>query len=71
MPNKKTTITKDMLIGDIVNKYPQSVEIMLGHGMQCIGCHVATWETLEQGAAGHGINVNQLVEDINKKLKVK
>jgi len=70
MSNKKGFIKKEMLIGDIIKKYPQSIEIMLEHGIHCVGCHVATWETLEQGAAGHGIDVNQLVEDINKKLGV-
>ena len=60
-----------MLIGDVVKKYPFSVEIMLEHGLQCVGCHVATWETIEQGAAGHGIDADKLVNDLNKKIKVK
>lgn len=64
---KKQTITKDMLIGEVVKKHPESVNVMLEHGMHCIGCHVATWETLEQGAVSHGINVDRLVQDLNKK----
>ncbi len=68
MPVKKR-VTKDMLIGDVVKKYPRSVEIMLEHGMQCIGCHVATWESLEQGASSHGIDVDKLIEDLNKKIR--
>jgi hybrid cluster-associated redox disulfide protein len=63
------TITKDMLIGEIVKKYPASVDVMLEHGMVCIGCHVATWETLEQGAQGHHIDVNKLLDALNKKMK--
>ena len=65
----KEAITKKMLIGDIVKKYPDSVEIMMEHGMQCIGCHVAYWETLEQGAHGHGIDVDKLIHDLNNKLR--
>jgi len=68
MSNKKESITKDMLIGDVVKSYPQSVEIMLEHGMHCVGCHVATWETLEQGTMSHGIDVDKLVDDINRIL---
>ena len=71
MSNRKEAITKDMLIGDVVKKYPESIEIMLEHGMECVGCHVATWETLEQGASGHGIKVDKLLEDLNKKLRSK
>jgi hybrid cluster-associated redox disulfide protein len=65
----KEKINKDMLIGDLVKKYPDSIGVMLEHGMHCVGCHVATWETIEQGASGHGINAEKLVEDLNKKLK--
>ncbi len=68
MPKKKEIITKDMLIGDVVKKYPKSAEIMAKHGLHCIGCHVATWESLEQGAAGHGIDVKRLIDDLNKNL---
>ena len=71
MPKKKEIVTKNMLIGEVMKKYPQSAEIMIEHGIHCVGCHVATWETLEQGAAGHGIDVNQLVDDLNKRLGVK
>lgn len=67
----KQQITKDMLIGDVVKKYPFSVEIMLEHGLECVGCHVATWETIEQGAQGHGIDVDKLIKDLNKKFEVK
>ena len=63
---KKQLITKTMLIGDLVKEYPESVGIMLDHGMQCIGCHIATWETLEQGAESHAINLNELLRDLNK-----
>lgn len=68
MPKKKETINKQMLIGDLVKNHPDSVEILLDHGMQCVGCHVATWETLEQAAAGHGINVDELIKELNKKI---
>ena len=69
MVKGKKAITKDMLIGDIVKNRPESVEIMLEEGMHCVGCHVATWETLEQAAAGHGIDVDKLLKKLNGALK--
>lgn len=65
----KQNITKDMLIGGVVKKYPGSVEIMFEHGLECVGCHVATWETIEQGAQSHGINVEKLLLDLNKRVE--
>jgi hybrid cluster-associated redox disulfide protein len=69
MPKKQTTkkgaITTKMRIGDVVNKYPESAEIMMRSGMHCIGCLMATQETIEQGAIAHGMSKEQ----ISKMLK--
>lgn len=59
-------ITKDMGITDIVNKYPETVEIFQSYGMHCFGCMAARFENLEQGALAHGLDVDKLVEDLNK-----
>ena len=60
-----TVIKKDTPIGQIVQDYPQTVEVFLRHGLMCFGCAVARFENLEQGAMAHGINVEQLVKDLN------
>ena len=69
MEEKK--ITKNMVIGELIKKYPQSIEVLTDQGFHCVGCHVATWETLEQGAQAHGIDINKLVDGINDKIKIK
>ena len=50
---QRPKIHKDMTIGEVVSLYPQTVPIMLENGIHCFGCHVAHWETLEQGFRGH------------------
>lgn len=62
-------ITKDWSITDIVEKYPETVEVLLNYGMHCFGCMAASFENIEQGALAHGIDVDQLMEDINKAVK--
>ena len=64
----KEQVTKDTVIGEIINKHPEAIEVMLNHGMHCIGCHVATWETVEQAASSHGIDVEELLKKINKAI---
>ena len=62
-------ITKDMTLGEIAGKYPKAVDILMKYGLHCIGCSVAVWETLEQGAAAHGITskkLDELLEELNK-----
>jgi hybrid cluster-associated redox disulfide protein len=60
------TITKDNTIEDVVTKYPESVMVFMKHGLHCVGCHVSAFESIEEGAMAHGINVDALVEDLNK-----
>mgnify|MGYP005847545651 CR=1 FL=1 len=59
------TITKEMHIGEVVEKYPQSVEVFLRHGLMCFGCAVARFENVVQGARAHGIHIEALMEDLN------
>jgi hybrid cluster-associated redox disulfide protein len=59
------TITKEMSISEIVQKYPQTVKVFLRHGLMCIGCAAARFENLEQGAIAHGIDTDALVTNLN------
>jgi hybrid cluster-associated redox disulfide protein len=60
-----STITKDMPIGDVVQNYPQTIEVFLKHGLMCFGCAIARFENVEQGAMAHGISVDALMNDLN------
>ncbi|SMB88473.1 hybrid cluster protein-associated redox disulfide domain-containing protein [Thermanaeromonas toyohensis ToBE] len=59
-------ITKDMSITEVVSRYPQTVPVFMEHGMGCLGCVAARFENIEQGARAHGIDVDKLIEDLNK-----
>jgi hybrid cluster-associated redox disulfide protein len=58
-------ITREMPIGDVVQTYPQTIEVFLKHGLMCFGCAIARFENIEQGATAHGINVDTLIKDLN------
>jgi len=60
------TITKDMTIEDVVTQHPESMMVFMKHGLHCVGCHVSAFESIEDGAKAHGINVDALVVDLNK-----
>ena len=59
-------IYKHMSIDDVVKTYPETVAIFERHGLGCVGCQAALFENIEQGAEIHGIDVNTLVEDLNR-----
>lgn len=61
-------VTLDMTIGDVVDKYPAAAEVMLGYGLHCVGCAVNPYETIEQGALGHGMSedmIKGMLDEIN------
>lgn len=62
-------ITKDMLIGDIVEKYSEAAPVMMMAGLGCIGCAIAASETLEEGCAAHGVDADDLVAALNDAVK--
>jgi hybrid cluster-associated redox disulfide protein len=59
-------INEKMSIIEVVQKYPQTVDVFRNHGMGCLGCSAARFENIEQGAAAHGIDIKALISDLNK-----
>ena len=66
-----TEITKDMIIGDILDAAPSTAEFFLEMGMHCLGCPASRGESVEMACAVHGVNPDELVEKINAHLQGK
>jgi len=62
-------ITKDMTIQEVVENNPETIRVFLEHGLHCVGCSVARFENIEQGAMAHGIDVDILMKDLNAKVE--
>ena len=62
------TVTKDTLIGDILDMDRDTAPYFLEMGMHCLGCPSARGESLEEACMVHGVDVNELIEKINKHL---
>ena len=62
-------INKDMKIGELLEIAPEKVDILLNAGMHCIGCPASQGETLEEACEVHGIDVDEIVEELNKETE--
>ena len=58
-------VTKEMGLIEIVQNYPETIEVFQKYGLGCLGCAAARFENLEAGAKVHGIDVEKMVEDLN------
>ena len=59
-------IEKDIKIGDLLEQYPEKMNVLLEAGMHCIGCPASLAETLEEACEVHGIDVEELLTELNK-----
>lgn len=61
-------ITKDTIIGDILDIAPQTAPVFMAIGMHCLGCPSSRGETVEQACMVHGVEVESLLAQINALL---
>ena len=59
-------ITKDTIIGDILDIAPETAPIFLSIGMHCLGCPSARGETVEEACMVHGIDCEAFLKQVNR-----
>ncbi|HHZ05374.1 MAG TPA: DUF1858 domain-containing protein [Clostridiales bacterium] len=64
-------ITKDTIIGDILDIDSSTAPYFMEMGMHCLGCPSARGETLEQACMVHGVNADDLVAKLNTHISNK
>lgn len=65
-------ITKEMGFQEVLQKHPETAQVMMKHGLHCIGCHAAAFETIEQGCTAHGMkegDIKKMLEEMNEAVK--
>ena len=62
---RNMTINKNITIGELLEMDPDKSEILLAAGMHCLGCPASQGETLEEACEVHGIDVDELVKQLN------
>ena len=68
---QKQLISKDMSFGEVLQRFPHTFPVFGKYGMHCLGCSMSAFETIEQGAQAHGIDVKKFVADLNAAASAK
>ena len=61
-------VTKDSIIGDVLDQHPEAAPFFLEIGMHCLGCPASIGETIEEACMVHGADVDELLANLNKAL---
>ena len=64
-------IQKDTIIGDILDNAPETAPIFMAIGMHCLGCPASRGETVEEACMVHGVDPDELLAELNKKIAEK
>jgi hybrid cluster-associated redox disulfide protein len=67
---EQQAISAEMAIGDVISKCPDTIHGFFKHGLGCVGCAIARFENIRQGAMAHGIDVDVLMKDLNDTVVV-
>ena len=62
-------ISRDTVIGEIVENCPQTMPVFQEIGMHCLGCAMASGETVEQACAAHGVDPDEFLDYLKKYLE--
>ena len=71
MAEATARVSRQTLIGELLQIDEDIAPILMGIGMHCLGCPASQMESLEEAAAVHGINPDDLVDEINNFLDSK
>ena len=61
-------ITRETIISEILANHPEAMPKFQELGMHCLGCALATAESVEQGCAAHGVDPDEFVVELNAYL---
>ena len=61
-------ITKDMTIETVVQQFPETIQVFNRYGVVCLGCSAAQYDDVEHGADVHGLNTQELLQELNASI---
>lgn len=61
-------VNKTMTFNEVLDMGPEVVQVFVKYNMGCVGCAAAKFESIEQGAKAHGVNLDDLLRDLNAAL---
>ena len=62
-------ITKDTTLGEVLEKYKNAKDVLMGFGMHCFSCPMSRMETIEEASMVHGLDVEFVLKKLKEDLK--
>lgn len=66
--NKTMQVTRETIIGDILDMDQTTAPYFMEIGMHCLGCPASRGETVEQACMVHGVDPDDLLAKVNEMI---
>lgn len=70
-PDKAPQVTRDTIVGDILDMDQSTAPFFLEIGMHCLGCPASRGESIEDACRVHGVDCDELIARLNAHLAEK
>jgi hybrid cluster-associated redox disulfide protein len=64
----KTILSKDLLVADVLDRWPETVTVFLKQRMGCVGCSMAPFETLSEAAKIYDLCCTHFLNDLQASI---
>ena len=61
---RKSALTLDMTVDQVMNRWPASVRVFLDFRMRCVGCPIAAFHSVEEASREHEIDAHALLASL-------
>lgn len=68
MNENTNTVSGDILVGELIQQHPESMNVLFSIGMGCLGCPASQMESLEDAAKVHGFDPEIVVNAVNNAI---
>ncbi|PHP67713.1 hypothetical protein CSC94_08445 [Zhengella mangrovi] len=65
---KTSTISIDMTIEDVMTTWPVTVQVVMAHGMFCVGCPISGFHTVADAAFEHAVDLETFTSDLARAI---
>ncbi len=66
----RRNITSNLRVADIINTWPETIPVFLGHRMICVGCYMSEFDTLADAVNIYGIPIEKILDELNQIIEV-
>jgi hybrid cluster-associated redox disulfide protein len=64
-----SSIGRDMVVDEIMRKWPATVAVMLSYRMLCVGCPIGTFHTVAEACREHRIDETRFILDLESAVR--